>query len=443
MLNVIFAFALGAAAHAAPNAPESWYVLPEDQVAVNGLVSESDEAKKTEQAGALVDNIFAADGQALDGVPQSVENASTDPTRPKDWAPWHMEYFMTDLAISTSGTLGVLAWKGTPSVQVFWRRQNEPGRKKPDPVVIEPKPAGVVSELAVSTEATPRELSLQLEPAVKAIMASGKVSDESALRRNLAAAAQDFQSLVSVIEKDSGSAWWVSRFRLDVTIDASGKVYPFLTLGAETRFRFDWFRLKSAHPVVARPSAGPEVARLQSNLEKFVRETATDLEAVSSDPKLEQGGFKAFQFRVGVGASAKGDVGIVKATASMMGQIYFARDVKKPLVNPPRPASGYVNLIEDCVSQRHLQFASDNGIAADSSFDQVVYKIDRARFRNGVAKALGMGGFFARRASNATSKHWKIFEMRPAFDLSLTGSLGVVTVGGLASVEICFYNQNF
>ena len=43
---------------------------------------------------------------------------------------------------------------------------------------------------------------------------------------------------------------------------------------------------------------------------------------------------KAHQIRMGLGISVKGNVGLVKGSAGVVGQIYFTRDVKRPTVYP-------------------------------------------------------------------------------------------------------------
>ncbi|MBI3556953.1 MAG: hypothetical protein HY074_11875 [Deltaproteobacteria bacterium] len=448
MLNIAIALVMGANVHAGIDrniVPENWYSLPEDSgLRINEAVSTEGKALKPREKEAaltkLLDNIFEANGEALDQLGTTLDNATPDPRRPKDWTAWHAEYFATDLSISASGLLGALTWKGSPSVQVFWRRQNE--ARKPAVPALPPEKTEVPS-LNITSDMPEGQISAQLEPAIRAMVAGGKINDENALRKNLTAAAENFQAVVAGLEKDPGFQWWVSRFRLDVTIDVSGKVNPFLGMGAETKFRFDWARIQAKQGAVTRQrKLAAADARVKSNLEEFVRATAADLEAITASGKVATG-FQMYQFRVGIGATATGTIGIVKGTGSVLGQIYFAQNVKKPVVHPRESVDDYVNVIEAEHSKAHMNFAEANGIAFDSSADEVVYKVERAKFRKGIERALKMGSFFAARASQKPGRRWKVFEMRPAFDLSLTGALGLVTVGGLASVELDYYNENF
>ncbi len=444
MFNIAMALVMGANVQAGVGrnmVPENWYALPENRsLEMNEVATVTKDPKKQEEVlNKLLDNIFEANGEALDQLTTNMDNATPNPRRPKDWAPWHAEFFTTDLSISGSGLLGALTFKGTPSVQVFWRRQNE--ARKPTVPALPPEKAEQAS-LNITSDMPSTDISAQLEPPIRAMVAGGKINDESALRKNLTAAAENFQAVVSGLEKDPGFHWWVSRFRMDVTIDASGKVSPFLSIGAETKFRFDWARIQTKQATAPRRQLAAADQKLKSNLEKFVRATAADLDAITTSGKVA-GGFQLYQFRVGVGASASGTIGIVKGTASTLGQIYFAQNVKKPVVHPKEELHGFLNVIEGEHSKAHMNFAETNGIVFDSTPDEVIYRVDRSKFRKGLERALKMGGFFAARASRSPGRHWKVFEMRPAFDVSLTGSLGIVTVGALASVELCFYNENF
>ena len=73
-------------------------------------------------------------------------------------------------------------------------------------------------------------------------------------------------------------------------------------------------------------------------------------------------------------------------------------------MNPPTPPEHHLNAIDLASNAEHRRFADDNGIAAeDEGNDQILYKIDRAKFREGLAKASNMGGFFAQRAARATT----------------------------------------
>jgi hypothetical protein len=132
--------------------------------------------------------------------------------------------------------------------------------------------------------------------------------------------------------------------------------------------------------------------------------------------ELRSTGFEPYQFRVGVGYTEKGSIGIAKAQGTILGQLYFSRDVKKPTVHPsPSPLAS---------------------------------RDEPSNFRKGLDRAFRIAAVFARGAQRSASNakpslHWKVFEMRTSFDLSPTENLGLAEVGGVGSTEVNFYNENF
>src|SRR3990167_412076 len=106
--------------------PQDWVVLPEDAGTTGMMTVARDEKPSDEEVG----RIPSMNGEAIDGLKVTPAALASHGDRPKDWTPWHLEYFTTDLAVTVQGLIGVLTIKGTPSVQAFWRRQ---GQKPPLP----------------------------------------------------------------------------------------------------------------------------------------------------------------------------------------------------------------------------------------------------------------------------------------------------------------------
>jgi len=268
-------------------------------------------------------------------------------------------------------------------------------------------------------------------------------------------AAQEFQSVASVIPStDPTLPWWVSRFRLDLTIDASGKVAPMGSVGGEVRFRFEWHRMMKHHH--AQPQVQPLTARqatIKSSLAEFVTATAYDLD--HSFDEISHLGFKAHTMRMGIGISAKGNVGIAKGSAGIVGQIYFTRNVERPKVRPQSIDDDELDhpilMIERRPMMQHVLFAQQNQIpvklnsaSENNPIKEAVYQVDRKAFRKGLKKAANIGQFFAERASkNSQSSGWKIYELRTSFDASISGELDLVTLAGAVTAQIAFFNENF
>jgi hypothetical protein len=444
--------------------PDEWHELAEDRPKslFSARAFSNSNGIPTEEVAAVVQRIFRLNAS-------SIEEASliSDPlefnlqsARPKGWVPWHLEYFTTDLGISASGSIGVITIKGTPAVQAFWRRKLS--SKFQAEQVSQPKELSTVdanepTSIQLDAGTSPQEMTKELEPAIRATIATGKVQDEERLRDELSRAALEFQRFVRVLEMSSDSDWWVSAFRVDFIVDLSGRV-SLGTFGGETRIRFDWKRLK-------RPKRSSSIgvlasSHLEQSLQKFVQSVSEDVEEAASEiPKSSP--FQAYQFRVGLGINGKGDVGFAKGSGSVLGHIYFSRDVKKPSVSSSSlpestmPSLQEYPLLEMSPSESHIEYAKATGLKFELSESgnrrhpvAATFRVPRAALKKGLKKAMRIGLFFAKQAELSSSQQmhpskWKIYELRTDFDMSIGGDLGLVSANGLFSTEICFYNQNF
>ncbi len=463
------AFGCAKAEQPASQIPAAWHVLPENSSAVTvntqNLASNSEEnSEPNPKLDAAVSTYVDATSNALvdakDPSQQFARNYAASLAQLPDQVPWHMEYFISELGVSASGILGSLILKGTPSVIFMWRKQNPAAPTPAQPAMVaesraqdDVKPEG---ELQLTNATSEEEMTMQLEPAIRAAVASGRVKDGDRLRKGLLAAAQDFQSLASTLGDNPGLEWWASRFRLDLTIDGSGKISHVLTVGGDLRFRFEWHRVMKKTPAF-QPRNLATMPLQQTRLHDFVVAMSQDLSALSDAKDNEvPSGFKAYSFRVGIGVTAKKDIGVVKGTAGLIGHVYFSRDVAKPKVNPkplysaPLTSVTEIPVIEGYESPKTVEYALANGIKFDretqrngGALDQIVYKVNRKKIREGLRKAGKIASFFGKHASEANRGKWKVYELRTGFDLSVSGKVGMVELGGQATTQINFYNQNF
>jgi hypothetical protein len=316
--------------------------------------------------------------------------------------PWHLEYFMTDLSVSASGVLGALISKGTPGVSFIWRRQYDKAQAH------NPSPGNTpAADFEIVSGRSAEDVSVQLEPVIHSLVKAGIPEDK--VRPELEKFAEHFVKVTSALERTGGGPWWASRFRMDLIVEASGAVTPMLTAGGEIRLRFEWHRIMPKMELAK--GTGPK-----GDIEEFVEKLAEDVGSSALDAnELADAGFEPYQFRVGVGYTEKGSIGIAKEQGTILGQLYFSADVKKPTVHPsPSPLA----------------------------------KEDGSEFKKGLDRAFKIAAVFARGARKAEarskpSRHWKVYEMRAAFDISLTEKLGLAEVGGVGTAEVNFYNENF
>lgn len=444
------------------NVPTSWYQLQED---MSAPYSQSESTLKLTNT---VDTIFKANSNALESglsgefAPYNFSNEQ----KPKDWVPWRAEVFTTDLSVTVGGLLGVLATKGTATVRAYWRKQypkpqastnffNPDDKKESEGAIL------------ISEESTPAQINKQIDSVVNLAVRANKIPDSPYLRPELAKLAEEFQALAfSLNSTNTDLPWWVQRFRVDFSVDASGHVHPNVTVGGEVRFRFEWHRIKRKNSTPLKVVANhPSSFINQAELQSFVRNMAEDLEqAFSWMPDMD---FQAHTVRMGIGISAKGKFGVVKGGAGIVGQIYFTRDVKRP-VKYPKPVTKLVAendspiyLIEQNPSESHLDFAKKSGVPFELAvlshegegfvdpIKEAVYKLNRTAFRNGLKRAAKITKFFAERAVKQSETKidekgkWKIFELRTAFDASVGGELSMATLTGNATAQIAFFNQKF
>jgi hypothetical protein len=282
-------------------------------------------------------------------------------------------------------------------------------------------------------------------------MATGKVKNETALRHNLDEAATEFFELARAVPDQNGRRWWASRLRVDVWIDIEGKVHPEVSVGAEVKLRFEWFRLMTkdgrSMPVVQEP-----LSEKQEKFNRFVRETSDDARDVSYET-FQKSGFFPNYIKMGIGLTAKGDFGVVKFGGGLYGYLYLSTDApgrggNRP-VSPAPAVTTPALLIENDPKPEHLTYARQEGIpfevtAQNRGFiKQIVYKIERGKFRRGLMRSVKLSSRMTERAAKPNGRKWKIHEIRPSFELSIGGDFKLVSVYGSAMLEMSYINGNF
>lgn len=446
-----------------PSVPTHWYdSTQQGPVSSREHAQDDFDPEKNLALTDSVDALFAANAEALEAGDQEAQSflsplmvdTNDKKNKPKDWVPWRAEYFMTDLSLTASGMLGVLALKGTTTVRAFWRRQG-PVQPKLNELEnpIEETLAHQDPIIEIEPYDSDAQIMKQLEPAIRAAVATKKVQDTPDLRNNLLKAAHEFQTIASAIPANKEDLpWWVSRFRVDILLDAAGRVEPVGLVGGEVRFRFEWHRLRRTQKAMPRLMLASERSeKIRDSLSRFITATAQDLEVAFSDH--ENYGFKAHQMRMGIGITAKGNIGVVKGAASIVGQIYFTRHVERPIVRPRtlelNNSEEPIEFIDRNPKANELAWAQQNGISyemqpkAAKDFTEVVYKIERKKFRQGLIKTAKIGGFFAKRASRVKPGSWRIYELRTAFDASIGGTFDLVTLAGTGTAQISMWNEKF
>ena len=406
--------------------PSSWY-QPDSS-------SKSEAAQDLTSLSNTVDRIYGAHATALSGIeaPASSQNlakhlAADASGKPRDWAPWHLEFITSELALTAQGLIGALTVKGTPGIQLYWRRQGTPPAS---PQTFDASDASVT----LSEKTTVQDIQNQLEPVVKTAEASGQVKDTSNLRENISRAATQLHRLAQALESTDGqgTSFWVSGFRFDFTLDEGGNVFPIGTKGGDIRFRFEWKRLKrkTAPPPQALPAMAEGKTGFEDSLIQLARTLQLQLDAAVGESDLGNADseFKIASYRVGIGLTKKGKIGIAQGSATLTGHLNFSSDTKKPIVYPRKDADSSAPVL-----------LLGNGNGSDS---EPVYSVNAGQVRKGLVKAMNIGKFFARTGPKRDAG-WKIYLMKAGFDMSLSGDSFLSGLTATGTSELTFYNQKF
>ncbi|MCC7442968.1 MAG: hypothetical protein IT285_15150 [Bdellovibrionales bacterium] len=377
--------------------PRGWVLSPSgDERAAEPQAEPTDELTR-EIEGALGASARSMDAVGFASAGRVSANRAS--------VPWHLEAFTTEIGVSASGKIGVLSVKATPAVQVYWRKK--------------PQTTGREEAELVDEAAAPADIDASIDGAVALARGEGFQGDEGALRARLREFASEAESGLRAAEAGLPGGWWVSGFRLDLSVDASG-VVNVVTVGGDVRLRLEWKRLEASRRT-GESMAAPRSA-WALGLAEVSRVLAEELARAEEESEIPTG-LTATSLRVGVGMNAKGSVGVVKAGGTALAHLNFSRDPSRSGIGNA-PVSGAV-----------LSLLLNPAIHPDA------IQVPRERFRKGLAKAFRMSGYFAERALRSESTRWGLWQVKTGLDLSVGGDIGVVAASGLVSMEIAMQNR--
>jgi hypothetical protein len=354
---------------------------------------------------------------------------------------WRLAALTSELAISLKGILAPLAIRGTASFRLIWRKiENFPSQENEAQLETQ--------ALILNAESPHSEISRQLEPIVAMVMRSHQIENESLFRKELFEKAEEFYRLSSLLAREPATLVWVNRFRFDLAVMASGKVNPVTNVGGEVKLRFEWFRIEPNTTGV--PLASPILSEQDQKFREFVEGIAYDAQRISAE-SFKETGFYPNYLSVGIGMNASGNLGVVKLGGAVMGYLYFGL-IQKDLKEIPMPMSlpagalKPLELTEFHSPKSHVDYAREHHIpfkevSKYGVVEEVIYLIDRARFRSGLTKACRLSAQMLQRLQTVKAKKWEIREVRSSFELSIGGDLGIVSVNGVGNVGLSFVRR--
>lgn len=432
---IVTALAMATPASAAV-VPADWYALPESagEAMLTTVASEPDDRLK-----ATLGRIFSAQRDALSSVSDPMVLLAPPKNKPADWVPWRFVSFVSDLSVSVSGLLGILSFKGTPSVSIYWQKREHFVNST---VNLAPDTASDIPEFILDPQASDTAATNQVDAIYHTVMASGRVRNGNRVRAGLTTLVGQFRDMTKTVSASAAATeWYPSRLRAEIEISASGRV-NFGTVGGAVRVRLEWFPVQHTAPVAHFVATTTQ----QSSLFDLIASMAEDLSALSDTPVSP--GFRASSFFVGLGIGASGTIGVAKGSAQAFGYVHFSRNAKaKPKLvadGDKKFSNASFYLIDAEPSRDALLFAERKGIKMlTSSEHPTVFKIDRSQFRAGLKKAFRIGGYFAKQASENMGPQWAISDVKPGFTMSVSGGLGLATMTGSVTAQIDFQNLKF
>jgi hypothetical protein len=396
-LVAILLFAVNAVATTEPRLPRSWVMADE-----NLPVAVQPEAPSSEVSDSI-DLALRTHSSVLDDF------AASEPRRP-DEGKWKLRWLALDLAVSLQGGIGVLFAKGTPAVTLYWKRQAAPSRFPETPEEIPTLAFGAPVSLEV--------LRQRVEPLVQGMLATGRVRDGAALRKNLLQAAVDFETMVASMLVPPASKWVPGRLRLDFVVDAAGMVYPGVTVGGGIKLRFDWV------PGVTGPYAPANFGerKLGEAFRRFLQALARELQRVRVDDVMAPASLPLGAILFSLAVSATGQFGLVSGDASVIGTVYFyRRGGREPRSLPELTGRSSVPIFSGA---RGTFFPTHEAL------------------QRGIEKAALMGAYFAERAAGNHGRSWVIDAVCPSFTLSVGATATVASLSASAGLALAYYRPH-
>lgn len=340
-----------------------------------------------------LDGFFKAGNEILDGINFTQNKSNSD---------WKLTGFITSLGVSSSGKLGLVAFKGTAFTEVVWRKR---APVQPVAIVLEEEIEGDL----VLTDLSKENIDEQVESAYQIVKASGKVTNLDDAKRGLRAKIEEVAETVRGLRVDPTKKYYLAGLRFDLAVGASGNVGTIYTVGANLVLKMVWRPIrKSGAPLVLMEN--------KTSFQKLIDDTALSLMAIDESLLADKKGLKLQLVRVVYGKSIAGKIGLVSAKSSLSLSVIFAK-------NPKYQHGGKIFNAKSFATKEII--GSDEGL------------IDWSRFEKGLNKASKLSIPFLKKAEQKNSK-WEPYSLRMTFSVSGSKGVGVTTVGDTGQVQLIY-----
>ncbi|MFZ9001012.1 MAG: hypothetical protein ACO20H_06890 [Bacteriovoracaceae bacterium] len=434
--------------------PESWY-SDADEV--------FDKSNDLSDANYTLDNI-------LDAKTEVVEAMDKRKAHKSDRQRWFLQSIKTEIGVENIGTWGVVGLKGETAVEFIWTRTKESIKRlqqkfydttKSTPVEdkVEVSIEGPV--LKISEEMSADDLSQKIEPLAELAFKSGKVNNKSKFKKNLLKHAKEFQKVINSITSASHKRpWWVYKYQLHLEAEASGKVYPFINVGAGFRLKLEWYRAQRK----VQNSRARELLTgqgVKSENARFIYAMAKDFETLKP-LTLKKRSYGLDYIKVGVGLSASGKIVVASAKGMVMGSLFFKRDPQPVNKSDEEEISLQDSFpILSHANDKNLSYAKEHGVKfsydsnneksfENSTVARALFEGSRKSFRKGLKKATKMATFWSRgalrrldrRIKKGKTVNFDLEVLELELELYLRGNLSMARIEGIAAVELFLVKRN-
>lgn len=295
---------------------------------------------------------------------------------------------LTSFAVSKSGLFGLSALGTSSNTTLFWT-------KKTSSIVKDE-----VKTFAISDNDDELSLQMKIDDITDYLVSEGKVKDSSKLRENLDQAMRKGHELFEDMDGLESVNWKVGGYRLDLSISASGVVYPFTKIGENVRLWLEW----------TKTARKPKTTTPNTKATRFVTTVLNDIEVAST--KVDLPHFELQNLYVGLGEDLK--TGLFGFGSASFGFVGYVKFVKKP-----KPALAMNALDADSDSDEYpvIQEEAVNKSGALS--------ISRNKIRNGIVNSLKYVQFFANKSEKIETTHWEMTQIREIASISKSGFFGL------------------
>jgi hypothetical protein len=239
----------------------------------------------------------------------------------------------------------------------------------------------------------------------------------------------------------------VSGFQFQLTFNAQGQVTPTVGVGGALNIYFDW--QKSANGTPPTPSPATLSSPLYLSLANFVTSMSSLIPELQAEAPaaFNRTGLVFDQYQVGIAVIDGVTVGLAQGGSTIQGKLIFGPNTASASPSTSLISEGtglaapsFINLINTAPRPEHLQMAAKLGVVAELSGvgGEVVYQVPRQKFKDGLKRALNIGAYFAKAAEDIGGADYQVQTIEPEFDASLTGQIGLVTVGSQGQLVLDF-----